>query len=483
MQLSGAFARLLLLASPVSLQPLWELHDDPDRKCPRLDCFVDGLIFFVREYGGPDNIPAEVRRSVQCLAQLQVLMQEVCESLFDQEAVQLAMKLVPVPAAIWGQTVSKHAANAARTLRSWLLKAPTCRSPGSNMITDQLLDDFSSHLQTLAAWATPDPRSALKWLSAFSSGWAAAGYYLGCLQYLSLQAYGAGVAMIMELHAQEDRSDWPFWVHQAPSFRFVRNRPLKHNMPSSFPIVEILRRDMVPGRRIRFAEIGVFMANLSQHVWKRIGRQRGSLEMHLVDHWGAAMSPVQGRSELGTGSDMAGASNSSLLRSIERGFVRQGARCLQVPYWISGRAARESLATQRDVFFHRTYSVNAAKSFEDESLDLVFIDADHKWWSVLQDLVAWWPKVRRGGVMMGHDFHLDTLMEREEDSGGGGNSNDVPVTVFSFFRAPLEITIHSGFVWSVLKPAGEQTYLPQDKICKLLRSKMAPHWEFEVCDD
>ena len=51
-------------------------------------------------------------------------------------------------------------------------------------------------------------------------------------------------------------------------------------------------------------------------------------------------------------------------------------------------------------------SVAAAQLFEDGSLDFVFIDGDHRYESVYRDLVAWLPKVRRGGVIGGHDYTL-----------------------------------------------------------------------------
>jgi hypothetical protein len=50
----------------------------------------------------------------------------------------------------------------------------------------------------------------------------------------------------------------------------------------------------------------------------------------------------------------------------------------------------------------REWSVVAAKSFEDEHLDWIHIDADHL--QVDLDLAAWWPKVCRGGWVTGHDF-------------------------------------------------------------------------------
>ena len=34
----------------------------------------------------------------------------------------------------------------------------------------------------------------------------------------------------------------------------------------------------------------------------------------------------------------------------------------------------------------------------------MIIDADHSYESTLQDIEAWWPKVKSGGVMIGHDY-------------------------------------------------------------------------------
>lgn len=50
------------------------------------------------------------------------------------------------------------------------------------------------------------------------------------------------------------------------------------------------------------------------------------------------------------------------------------------------------------------FSVNAAQGFGDESLDFVYIDANHSLLHVIQDLHAWAPKVKRGGVVVLHDY-------------------------------------------------------------------------------
>eukprot|EP00928_Gymnodinium_smaydae_P038347 TRINITY_DN26474_c0_g1_i1.p1 TRINITY_DN26474_c0_g1~~TRINITY_DN26474_c0_g1_i1.p1 ORF type:complete len:450 (-),score=109.01 TRINITY_DN26474_c0_g1_i1:152-1501(-) len=52
----------------------------------------------------------------------------------------------------------------------------------------------------------------------------------------------------------------------------------------------------------------------------------------------------------------------------------------------------------------RDRSLSAAAEVEDASLDLVFLDARHDGDAVMDDIGAWKGKVRRGGVLSGHDF-------------------------------------------------------------------------------
>jgi hypothetical protein len=57
------------------------------------------------------------------------------------------------------------------------------------------------------------------------------------------------------------------------------------------------------------------------------------------------------------------------------------------------------------------WSVDASRKFEDESLDFIYIDSNHDFAHVIEDLAAWSPKVKKGGIISGHDF-LKSRQER-----------------------------------------------------------------------
>ena len=90
----------------------------------------------------------------------------------------------------------------------------------------------------------------------------------------------------------------------------------------------------------------------------------------------------------------------------------------------------------KPIAFFRMDSVSAAGLFADDSLDLVFIDANHSFQAVATDIRAWLPKIRKGGIICGHDYNhegnwndlaeaVDMIFpERKlvlDTAGGGGN--------------------------------------------------------------
>lgn len=54
----------------------------------------------------------------------------------------------------------------------------------------------------------------------------------------------------------------------------------------------------------------------------------------------------------------------------------------------------------------RKTSMEAVEDFEDNSLDFVYIDANHGLRYIVEDLWEWSKKVKSGGVISGHDYAL-----------------------------------------------------------------------------
>lgn len=66
--------------------------------------------------------------------------------------------------------------------------------------------------------------------------------------------------------------------------------------------------------------------------------------------------------------------------------------------------AKATLAKYDATIMHMS-SMEAAKQIADESLDFVYIDANHRYHSCLDDLVEWGKKVRPGGIICGDDYY------------------------------------------------------------------------------
>lgn len=56
-------------------------------------------------------------------------------------------------------------------------------------------------------------------------------------------------------------------------------------------------------------------------------------------------------------------------------------------------------------------SWDMANKVEDNSLDFIFVDADHEYESVKKDILAWTPKLKERGMISGHDTHFDGVMK------------------------------------------------------------------------
>lgn len=118
----------------------------------------------------------------------------------------------------------------------------------------------------------------------------------------------------------------------------------------------------------RGAEIGVWKGKWSA----RLCKDNPALEMLCVDLWGAYDAYRDNRNQ----------------RDV-----------LEAAY----AEARQVLANYRCTIV-REASVAAAAQVPDGSLDFVYVDANHGEAFVREDLEAWVPKVRSGGIVSGHDY-------------------------------------------------------------------------------
>ncbi len=65
----------------------------------------------------------------------------------------------------------------------------------------------------------------------------------------------------------------------------------------------------------------------------------------------------------------------------------------------------------KKVIIIKNTSINASREIANNSLDFIYIDANHKYRQVYNDLDYWFPKIKKKGIISGHDIfsHLEVL--------------------------------------------------------------------------
>lgn len=124
------------------------------------------------------------------------------------------------------------------------------------------------------------------------------------------------------------------------------------------------------------AEIGVWTGDFSERILK-ITQPR---ELHLIDSW--AFQPIYPHRWYGGGAAKGQADMDAVHQSVVQRF--QG---------------------HENVVVHRLTSLAAADRFADETFDWVYIDANHSYDAVKQDLAAWLPKLKPNGQLTGDDVN------------------------------------------------------------------------------
>ena len=116
--------------------------------------------------------------------------------------------------------------------------------------------------------------------------------------------------------------------------------------------------------------------------------------------------------------------------------------------------------------YFRMLSVDAATQIPNQSLDFIYVDARHDYCGVMEDLEAYYPKLRPGGIMAGHDF-LDNA-EVTELSKRQGKPQDWSVC--------LDGTVNAGAVKGAVEDFAEKNGLV---VSVMYQDGEYPSWMFQ----
>jgi hypothetical protein len=71
------------------------------------------------------------------------------------------------------------------------------------------------------------------------------------------------------------------------------------------------------------------------------------------------------------------------------------------------------------------YSTKIARQYEDRTISYLMVDASHDYADVVDDIVAWMPKLKVGGIMSGDDFDWEEVRQAVYDTLGKENIQEV----------------------------------------------------------
>ena len=64
----------------------------------------------------------------------------------------------------------------------------------------------------------------------------------------------------------------------------------------------------------------------------------------------------------------------------------------------------------------KSSSLEAANNYKDRSVSFLMIDASHKYQDVVDDIKAWYPKIKMGGIVSGDDFDWPEVASAVKDT-------------------------------------------------------------------
>jgi predicted O-methyltransferase YrrM len=166
----------------------------------------------------------------------------------------------------------------------------------------------------------------------------------------------------------------------------------------------------------RYCEVGVYKG----YSTAILGQQRNNMTIIGIDPW----KNIASKEYIDTGDDLAKITNAEHEQNYQEALQHN---------WF--------LLSQNRISFLRETSTSASFKFTDNFFDMVFIDADHSYEGCKQDIEHWYPKVKPGGWLAGHDYKHP------------GYNFQVHLAVDEFVaKHQLQLELDEDYTWFVRKP-------------------------------
>lgn len=191
-------------------------------------------------------------------------------------------------------------------------------------------------------------------------------------------------------------------------------------------------------------ELGSWLGTGSTEILIDHVRQYGG-RLHCVDTWQGS-SGVERHSEILASYDVFG----SFLENVSR---------------FGGAAWVEA---------HRNNSLEASTEFKDASVDMVFVDADHRYDAVRSDLLIWLPKIRPRGIMCGHDCETRVTPQNRDILLRGCDQDHIEG------QAPFPVW-HAGVIMAVDEVFQGRTRLWAEKDIELQDGRHGAATLWDIC--
>lgn len=171
---------------------------------------------------------------------------------------------------------------------------------------------------------------------------------------------------------------------------FLFNRALTNGFTDSKDLA-ILRRLESLKEKYKYLEIGVYKG----YNTAIIGQQRNNAFIYGVDPWADISSPEY---------------------KATRDYIAFENDNVHEANYQEALAHNWFLLSQGRIELHRKSAKQAIDIFDDNSLDMVFLDGDHSRQAVSEEMNLYWHKVKPNGYLAGHDYNHPNFLSGVKDA-------------------------------------------------------------------